>query len=279
MMAKITWKGIDIKEATALTFKILKLVMPVSGVGMVSTMCLFLALVYYWFLLPYQLFTYPILLTLILFLIAHWILVNTLYNYILAILIHPGKSKGSGPSKCRQCRTNRPERSHHCKTCGYCVLLMDHHCLWINNCVGYYNYGYFMKACIYAWLGAAYGTLTLLPEVFAFSDEKSVIFLYQDLPNLCIIAWCICLAVLVGFTIMNGWFLYLISLGMTSIEYKQLSAWKTGVVSPYSRGSWANIAFALGVRDGRWSMLLRPCYFVPYNYWSTVDLEAVETQY
>ena len=34
-----------------------------------------------------------------------------------------------------------------------CVLMMDHHCLWINNCVGYYNFGYFVRAIAYVLIG------------------------------------------------------------------------------------------------------------------------------
>lgn len=34
--------------------------------------------------------------------------------------------------------------SRHCKICGRCVERFDHHCLWINNCIGEKNYPQFM---------------------------------------------------------------------------------------------------------------------------------------
>ncbi|EKX39730.1 hypothetical protein GUITHDRAFT_48650, partial [Guillardia theta CCMP2712] len=33
---------------------------------------------------------------------------------------------------------------HHCRRCGYCVEGMDHHCFYINNCVGDRNHRYFI---------------------------------------------------------------------------------------------------------------------------------------
>lgn len=276
-MVKIVMKSMEWKEGVALFFKIMKLVSPVSGVGMISTICIFLSVVYYFFVIPYQWHTLPIPFLIVNIAISHWILINTIYNYVLAILIHPGRSKGKGISKCRTCRTNRPERSHHCRQCGFCVLMMDHHCMWINNCVGYYNYGYFMRSCIYVLIGAGYGTLALWPEVSAYSSGTSVMFNVEDFPNICFIAWVICFGMFVAFFILNIWYFSLIKSGMTSVEYKQMQGWK-GTVSPYDRGLKTNLAYALGVKNGRWSKLLWPCYFVPFNYWTEVDLEDVGTE-
>lgn len=46
---------------------------------------------------------------------------------------------------CRRCNNYKPERAHHCSSCGYCVKKMDHHCFWINNCVNYDNQGHFIR--------------------------------------------------------------------------------------------------------------------------------------
>lgn len=45
--------------------------------------------------------------------------------------------------KCRTCQLPKPARSKHCNVCNQCVLTVDHHCIWINNCVGLGNYIYF----------------------------------------------------------------------------------------------------------------------------------------
>mmetsp|Transcript_87369 Transcript_87369/g.199526 ORF Transcript_87369/g.199526 Transcript_87369/m.199526 type:complete len:445 (-) Transcript_87369:26-1360(-) len=40
---------------------------------------------------------------------------------------------------CVICRQLKTMRSHHCKDCGRCVDRLDHHCPWIDNCVGIGN--------------------------------------------------------------------------------------------------------------------------------------------
>lgn len=53
---------------------------------------------------------------------------------------------------CERCVLIKPDRAHHCSVCGTCVLKMDHHCPWVNNCVGFHNYKFFMLFLAYALL-------------------------------------------------------------------------------------------------------------------------------
>lgn len=45
---------------------------------------------------------------------------------------------------CPDCEIVRTDRSRHCSICNKCVERFDHHCPWINNCVGLDNHNPFM---------------------------------------------------------------------------------------------------------------------------------------
>lgn len=46
--------------------------------------------------------------------------------------------------KCTSCKFVKPARSKHCSNCNKCVLMFDHHCVWLNNDVAYYTYRWFL---------------------------------------------------------------------------------------------------------------------------------------
>ncbi|KAE8279865.1 Palmitoyltransferase ZDHHC23 [Larimichthys crocea] len=66
---------------------------------------------------------------------------------------------------CPVCRVVRPPRAGHCRICGVCVLRLDHHCVWINNCVGQANHRSFLLTLVFFLLTSVYGISLVLQSV------------------------------------------------------------------------------------------------------------------
>jgi len=76
---------------------------------------------------------------------------------------------------CEKCSLIKPDRSHHCSVCGDCVLKMDHHCPWVNNCVAFNNYKFFVLFLLYGLLYCLYVALSSLKYfIYFWTDSKDI---------------------------------------------------------------------------------------------------------
>ncbi|KAK4539129.1 hypothetical protein LTR36_001459 [Oleoguttula mirabilis] len=137
-------------------------------------------------------------------------------------------AKSSGqPRYCKKCACTKPDRTHHCSTCGQCVLKMDHHCPWLATCVGLRNYKPFLLfltytslfSCLCFAVSASWVWAEIIDDV---QMDQGLMVVNTIL--LAVLGGIIGL-VLGGFT---GWHIYLACTGQTTIE----SLEKTRYLSP-----------------------------------------------
>jgi len=194
-----------------------------------------------------------------------------LWSYFKIVMTNPGTVSGdqsrfnlSGDNTpeqsvrmCKHCQQPKPPRAHHCSICKHCILRMDHHCPWVNNCVGWYNHKFFILFCFWASIVCVSASLSMLILVsvhgfslFSQSVQTLVTFIFAATFSF----------VLVGFVLQHGW---MVCKNVTTLEFLSLQR-KVGfccplarIRSPYDVGRMSNFKQMFGER---WPVWLLPVH-------------------
>eukprot|EP00828_Plagiopyla_frontata_P012408 TRINITY_DN17083_c0_g1_i2.p1 TRINITY_DN17083_c0_g1~~TRINITY_DN17083_c0_g1_i2.p1 ORF type:complete len:231 (-),score=27.54 TRINITY_DN17083_c0_g1_i2:122-814(-) len=82
---------------------------------------------------------------------------------------------------CPECRIVKPKRSKHCEYCKECIMIYDHHCPWIDNCVGANNHGSFIAFLYLVWLNISFIFVLSAAHIkHSYDDEDKFIHLMKN---------------------------------------------------------------------------------------------------
>eukprot|EP00397_Hematodinium_sp_SG-2012_P009045 GEMP01009118.1.p1 GENE.GEMP01009118.1~~GEMP01009118.1.p1 ORF type:complete len:327 (+),score=30.98 GEMP01009118.1:113-1093(+) len=143
---------------------------------------------------------------------------------VLAVDFLLETKEAGGNRRCKKCATPKykPDRAHHCRVCQTCVLRMDHHCPWINNCVGWNNYRNFCLFMLYLFIGCIFVVVNFFPEfVLSWTRRSGHSHFERSERRNIHLAFVIAGSVIISLSILGGFHAFLVLTNQTTIEFQQ----------------------------------------------------------
>jgi len=69
-------------------------------------------------------------------------------------------------------------RFYHCRRCKQCIYMMDHHCEWVSNCIGFFNFKVYLHLLINVLLNSLFSIIITIINYSLLFTTKTYIFLF-----------------------------------------------------------------------------------------------------
>ncbi|XP_077002757.1 palmitoyltransferase ZDHHC12 isoform X2 [Tamandua tetradactyla] len=156
--------------------------------------------------------------------------------------------------RCRYCLVLQPLRARHCRECRRCVCRYDHHCPWMENCVGERNHPLFvaylaLQLVVLLWgLNLAWSGLRFFQPWGLWLQSSGLLFATFLLLSL--------FSLVAGLLLASH--LYLVASNTTTWEFissHRIAYLRQRSGNPFDRGLTRNLAHFCGWPSGSWETL------------------------
>ena len=81
---------------------------------------------------------------------------------------------GEDKFECKKCGIPKIPRSKHCIICNLCIEKFDHHCIWVNQCIGAKNYRFFLSFLFLHFILTTYSSSLGFYLIYNYTVEKKL---------------------------------------------------------------------------------------------------------
>lgn len=167
------------------------------------------------------------------------------YFDTISLPYYSDKFTGVNIKYCATCHIWRIPRMSHCSICNVCVESHDHHCVYLNNCVGRGNYRYFLWFLLSVVTTCIYLIIFMYLRCFRFhnGDNTQLFRLFVKTSPVTLFLALASLSGLVYPGLLLIFHLYLTAHNMTTREYLNFARGNPNYVNAFDTHSvWRNLA-------------------------------------